>query len=105
MNKPIPTANWSDCLYGVATMGERGQLVIPIEARKAMGLTPGEKIIILKHPSEAGLVLFKADTMREFMTAMLEKLNHTEAQEDRQPEAASEPLSLDKPDAAQETNR
>ena len=80
MSKNTPSSNWSDCLYGIATMGERGQLVIPIEARKEMGLNPGEKIIILKHPSEAGLVLFKADTMREFMTAMLEKLDHSEAQ-------------------------
>ena len=100
-NKPD---QWSECLYGIATMGERGQIVIPIEARKKMGLTPGEKIIILSHPSEAGLVLFKADTMREFMTAMLEKLNHTEANS-IEPNFSEANLEEQKPNSETEETR
>ncbi len=31
--------------YGTATIGEKGQMVIPSEARKAMGLKKGDKLL------------------------------------------------------------
>ena len=32
--------------YGSTTIGERGQVVIPIEARKALGIEKGEKLLV-----------------------------------------------------------
>jgi len=32
--------------YGTATVGERGQIVIPLSARKALNIEKGEKILI-----------------------------------------------------------
>ena len=32
--------------YGTTTMGEKGQVVIPAEARKAMGIKKGEKLLV-----------------------------------------------------------
>lgn len=32
--------------YGTATLGERGQIVIPAEARKTLNLSKGEKLLI-----------------------------------------------------------
>lgn len=32
--------------YGTATVGERGQIVIPAEARKAFSLNKGEKLLV-----------------------------------------------------------
>ena len=32
--------------YGTATIGEKGQIVIPAEAREAMGLKKGEKLLV-----------------------------------------------------------
>ena len=32
--------------YGTTTLGERGQVVIPAEAREAMGLKKGEKLLV-----------------------------------------------------------
>ena len=32
--------------FGTATIGEKGQLVVPAEARKAMGLKSGQKLLV-----------------------------------------------------------
>ncbi|MEJ2740604.1 MAG: AbrB/MazE/SpoVT family DNA-binding domain-containing protein, partial [Dehalococcoidia bacterium] len=32
--------------YGSVTIGERGQIVIPVEARKDFGMKPGDKLLI-----------------------------------------------------------
>jgi AbrB family looped-hinge helix DNA binding protein len=32
--------------YGTATLGEKGQVVIPAEARKALNLKKGEKLLV-----------------------------------------------------------
>ncbi len=34
-------------LYGVATVGPKGQIVIPIDARKRLGVEPGDKVVIV----------------------------------------------------------
>lgn len=34
-------------LYGTATVGEKGQVVIPIEAREEMDIQSGEKLIVI----------------------------------------------------------
>lgn len=34
-------------LVGTTTVGPKGQVVIPVEAREKMGLTPGDKVIVL----------------------------------------------------------
>jgi AbrB family looped-hinge helix DNA binding protein len=41
--------NFEDAFYGTSTMGERGQLVIPAEARAELEMTPGDKILIMKY--------------------------------------------------------
>ena len=60
-------ASFSDAFYGTCTVGERGQIVIPVEARSEMGFHPGEKVVIMRHPIHKGLMVFKLDAMREFL--------------------------------------
>ena len=36
--------NCEENFYGSATVGERGQLVIPAEAREELGIHPGDKV-------------------------------------------------------------
>jgi AbrB family looped-hinge helix DNA binding protein len=57
----------SEAFYGSATLGERGQIVIPAEARAELGLQPGDKMLILRHPGYKGLMLCKFEAMREFL--------------------------------------
>ncbi len=76
-----------DCeksFYGSATVGERGQLVIPAEARVELGIHPGDKILIMKHPAYKGLVMFKIDAARNFLDefgSMLTKLDTANREE------------------------
>jgi AbrB family looped-hinge helix DNA binding protein len=68
---------FSDAFYGTSTVGERGQLVIPAEARAEMDMQPGDKIMIMRHPIHKGLMLFKLEAVREFLdefTANVERL-------------------------------
>ena len=39
-----------EMVYSIVTVGERGQLVIPAEARKDCNISPGDKLIVLKDP-------------------------------------------------------
>ena len=67
-----------DHFYGAATVGERGQLVIPVDARKKYGIQTGDKILIMGTPHENGLMLVKIDAMRDFMMTLLTDLQHLE---------------------------
>ncbi len=76
------TSGIEECFYGSATVGERGQIVIPAEARKEIGIHPGDKLLIWKHPSQKGLMLFRIESVREFMSMMLESLERAEKHTD-----------------------
>lgn len=67
-----------DQFFGAVTVGERGQVVIPAEARKQMGINPGDKLLAMGHPFGSGLVLIKADQMRKFLSGFLEGLTGAE---------------------------
>jgi AbrB family looped-hinge helix DNA binding protein len=66
--------NVRDHFFGTATVGERGQIVIPVEARKKHQITAGDKLLIMGTPDRKGIMLVKMDAMREFMTNMLQEL-------------------------------
>lgn len=79
MNKPDDKAfTLKDNFFGAATVGERGQIVIPAEARKKYGIETGDKILIMGAPHKKGLMLVKIDAMREFMMTLLTDLQHLE---------------------------
>ena len=37
-------------VYGTVTMGARGQVVIPVKARKALNIESGDKLIVMSGP-------------------------------------------------------
>lgn len=59
--------SFDDAFYGSATVGERGQIVIPAEARHDLGIGPGDKLLFMKHPIHDGLQIFRIDAVREFL--------------------------------------
>ena len=73
-----PEASFEECFFGSATVGERGQLVIPAEARKRFSIHPGDKLLVMAHPSGGGVVLFKIEEMRGFLSGFLEGLSKLE---------------------------
>jgi len=74
--------SFSDAFYGSCTVGERGQIVIPAEARAEMGFHPGEKVVIMRHPVHQGLMVFKVEAMREFLDEFSAGLARIEGQEE-----------------------
>jgi len=64
--------------FGSATVGERGQIVIPAEARKRYSINSGDKVLVIGHPSGSGVVICKIDDMREMMSAMLVEIEKIE---------------------------
>lgn len=68
-------------LIGTATVGEKGQIVIPVEARKSLGLESGDKLIVLLGPHGSELILMKPEQVEELaksitahMTGMVEAI-------------------------------
>ena len=49
-------------VFGTAKVGDRGQIVIPKEAREFFGIEPGDTLLILGK-SETGLIVTKPDTL------------------------------------------
>lgn len=64
--------------YGAATVGERGQVVIPADARKKLNINPGDKVLVMVHPTGGGVLLCKIDAMREFFSSFLDDLERIE---------------------------
>jgi AbrB family looped-hinge helix DNA binding protein len=60
------------CFYGTATVGERGQIVIPSEAREELGFQPGDKLLVMKHPLHQGVMIFKIEAAQQFLADMQE---------------------------------
>ncbi len=65
--------------YGTATVGERGQVVIPADARKKLGINPGDKVLVLQHPLAQGVMLCKLDAMRGVFSSLVEDLERIES--------------------------
>ena len=52
-------------LFGICKVGEKGQIVIPKEARKVFDIKTGDKLIVLGD-IEQGLAMVKADFITDF---------------------------------------
>ena len=53
-------------IYGTVKVGERGQIVIPKEAREQFNIKPGDSLIVFGR-RKRGIALVKADIMNNFM--------------------------------------
>ena len=62
-----------DKFYGTTTMGARGQVVIPAEARKDLGLSPGDQLMVMGKFGKV-LGLMKTDAMAGFVETIMKNL-------------------------------
>lgn len=61
--------------YGITSLGERGQVVIPVDIRNKMGLKAGDKLVtFLKHGKV--LVMIKAEEMAGLIEKMTKKFEN-----------------------------
>lgn len=68
----IPPAPKGKYLWDSVTVGDRGQIVIPKEARDKYGLNKGQKLIVVG--DETGIALIPEEKFRESMEKAMELL-------------------------------
>lgn len=49
---------------GAVTVGERGQVVIPAEARERLDIKPGDKLLVFAHPAGWGVAFVKFEKLQ-----------------------------------------
>ena len=66
--------------FGTTTVSERGQIVIPAEARRKLGIECGTKLLVFRSGSMGGhgLVLMTANTVTEFVRDAVSRLTELE---------------------------
>ena len=78
MNMPLARATVPH-LYGSVKVGERGQVVIPQDARAEMGLRAGDKLLALGGiPGMQGVVFVKAESFGMFLAEITQKMSALE---------------------------
>ena len=71
---------------GSATVGTKGQIVIPADARSAMHVGEGDKVVILQGPREGSILVFRVDSFDAF----LNRAQAAEAAPEARPEGGDE---------------
>ena len=61
--------------FGTVKVGERGQIVIPKEARDRFGIKPGDSLVVFGRDKNEKLVILKENVMRDFALKILEDLD------------------------------
>ena len=57
-------------VFGTAKVGDRGQIVIPKEARELFGIRPGDTLLIVGE-AETGLIVSRPEVLNELATELL----------------------------------
>ncbi|MFA5936007.1 MAG: AbrB/MazE/SpoVT family DNA-binding domain-containing protein [Patescibacteria group bacterium] len=58
---------------GTTVIGERGQLVIPKSVRDSLNLTPGSKLVVLRHANNGPIILIPIEHMQQVMEEMTKR--------------------------------
>lgn len=61
-----------DKFIGISKVGEKGQIVIPKEARNMFGIRPGDSIVVLCD-KKRGIALIKADAIEDLTEKVFPK--------------------------------
>jgi AbrB family looped-hinge helix DNA binding protein len=60
-------------IYGTTSMGERGQVVIPSDAREELGIKSGEKFVVFGDARKGTVILVKSEIMNKFANFFFNK--------------------------------
>ena len=64
-------------VFGTAKVGDRGQIVIPKEARDFFGIEPGDTLLILGR-SETGLIVSKPEVLNDLAKQIFHSIDKEE---------------------------
>jgi len=57
-------------LYGTATVGTKGQVVIPATARDELGINTSDRLYVVGSPSKGVVMLLQEDKLEKFIEQM-----------------------------------
>ena len=83
--------------YGSVTVGERGQVVIPVRARKRFNIGSGDKLLAFGVPG-GGVAFFKVESISRFISTAMGRLSSMEkvlAETSKEPDQGLEPDASD----------
>jgi len=61
--------------FGSTVVGPRGQIVIPVEARRELGMDVGTRLLTFKLFEGRGLVFVKVEAVEELVNIMTQHVN------------------------------
>ena len=64
-------------VFGTAKVGDRGQIVIPKEAREMFRIRPGDTLLILGD-EDAGLIVSRPEVLTDLASKILKTVNNEE---------------------------
>ena len=64
-------------VFGTVKVGEKGQIVIPKEARIQFGIQPGDTLLVLGDDRH-GIIITRPDVIEDVATQIFDKLNENE---------------------------
>jgi AbrB family looped-hinge helix DNA binding protein len=67
--------------FGTVKVGEKGQIVIPSNARKIFDIKPGDSVIVMGDKRK-GLAIIKGDKLKEFTMKILGNMETNQDEED-----------------------
>ena len=66
-------------VFGTAKVGDRGQIVIPKEARELFNINPGDTLLILGE-EDTGLIVSKPEVLSDIANKIFDSVRNEDAQ-------------------------
>jgi AbrB family looped-hinge helix DNA binding protein len=63
-------------LYGTATVGTKGQIVIPADAREELDIKAGDRLYVIGSPMAQAVTFIKEDQLEAFIAKIDAKMEH-----------------------------
>lgn len=69
-------------VFGTAKVGEKGQIVIPKDARELFGITPGDTLLILGDEKN-GIIITKPEVMNDVAMKVFRNIDEQEYKKEK----------------------
>jgi len=66
----------SPTFYGSATVGTKGQIVIPADARRAMGVKAGDRVVVVRGPRDDTISVIGVEAFERLLARVAELDEH-----------------------------
>jgi AbrB family looped-hinge helix DNA binding protein len=60
--------------YGSTTVGERGQIVLPVSLRRELDINKGDTLIVIGNTHVKHIMIFKENTMDKYLETISETI-------------------------------